>query len=150
MTNILFDETGYWTPAKPIEMDLETIRSVFLFNENRKLIFETYLDFLAILKEMGLENSKQWLDGSFVTRKWAPRDLDFVIFLDSTFFLKFEDDLRALRRTFTKLDYYFMPIYPKNHSRYNWFEGEEAYWYHTFLTIRHYPGRRKGFIELNF
>jgi hypothetical protein len=75
---INFDSRGYITPNEIIEVTMSEIENTFSYNEHRKLIFENYLDFSEKLHELGLTNFYQWIDGSFVTTKKYPKDIDFV------------------------------------------------------------------------
>ena len=67
--NVRFDENGYMKPYRPIEMDLKQFQDIFVFNTHRQKLFDTYLGYLDFLKEMGVGQFKQWIDGSYVTQK---------------------------------------------------------------------------------
>ena len=92
---MLFDEKGYLKPYEIIPTTLETFKTYFVFNEQRERIFQSYLNFLDILQNASSDHFYQWLDGSFVSKKPFPNDLDLVNFVDYQFYHKFESRIRA-------------------------------------------------------
>jgi hypothetical protein len=84
---INFDSRGYITPNEIIDVTLNEFESIYCYNEHRKLIFENYIDFSVELHKLGLSNFYQWIDGSFITTKRYPKDIDFVTFVDYEFFI---------------------------------------------------------------
>ena len=148
--DILFDENGYLKPYEPIKMDLDLFESTFVFNNHRRERFEEYIEFINLLKELPVGNFSQWVNGSYTTRFAYPKDIDFVSFVDSNFYRKFESKLNLLSKEFKYkyLDAYFEPVFPESHfmnavTRYN-----TADW--KFLYQRDRKFRKKGFVELNF
>ncbi len=81
-----FDELGFLSPYKLIETDLETFESVFVSNfknsDTRKKVFQNYLSYIHDFKNQISNNFYQWIDGSFVTSKLNPNDIDIVTFLN--------------------------------------------------------------------
>ena len=93
---MLFDEKGYIKPYEVMPTTLETFRTHFVFNEHRERIFQVYLNFLDILQSASDDTPfYQWLDGSFVSEKPFPNDLDLVNFVDREFYRKFESRIRV-------------------------------------------------------
>ena len=77
-----FDSRGYLKPYRKVELGFYDFKEVFVdsFDQTstRHRIFENYLKFLQDFSREVSENFIQWIDGSFVTRKVNPRDIDFV------------------------------------------------------------------------
>lgn len=101
---------------------------------------------------------KVWVDGSFVSKKNNPRDIDAVFLLDyktceqyksvldSSYFIK---ELK-----FTKgLDLYYSIEYPTNHKRHFLSHLNHLYWQDVYGHTRKDDNEKqfsKGFIELRF
>ena len=68
-----FDSNGNMYPPKIIEIDFEAFSRIFVTDMRdsltRSLIFEQYIEYLDILKEVIKVPFCQWIDGSFVTKK---------------------------------------------------------------------------------
>lgn len=81
---LVFDEKGNLKPYKAIEADLKIFESTFATNELRKDLYDKYLNYLLDLKKViGQEtNFYQWLNGSYVSKREKPQDIDLVTFID--------------------------------------------------------------------
>uniref|UniRef100_UPI00313E80AD DUF6932 family protein n=1 Tax=Dyadobacter sp. OTU695 TaxID=3043860 RepID=UPI00313E80AD len=98
----------------------------------------------------------QWIDGSFVTRKLNPRDIDVVTFVDASIYYANEPDvdilrniLRAYRRDHkTAVDEYFVKRYPETDEKYVFYHMDQLQWHNQFSTSR--ARKSKGFAQLNF
>jgi hypothetical protein len=148
--DILFDENGYIKSKEPLEMDWDSFEETFVFNDHRRDIFTQYIEFLEILRGMPVGNFYQWVNGSFTTMKPLPKDIDFVSFVDSVFYRRFEKRLQNLSKEFKfrSVDAYFEPVFPANHfmsaaTRYN-----AADWQHLYGRDRQF--RKKGFVKIKF
>jgi hypothetical protein len=148
--NIQFDENGFVKPYDVIDIDIKIFQNTFVFNAHRAQLFEEYLEFLKILNTMPIGRFHQWVNGSFTTKKAYPKDIDFVCFVNSTFYRTFEKRLMGLAYDFKQygLDAYFEPVFPETHfmsaaTRYN-----IADWKQLYSRDRQF--RKKGFIQLNF
>ena len=149
-----FDENGYLIPYGPIESNLETIEQVFAKSPHRRKLFEEYLSFVETLKMLKLGPFFQWVNGSFVTQKTVPKDIDVVTFVDYRNFPEKEDVLKqSLFKTKT-LDCYFAISYPEGHNLHNLFYMDKAEWLFLYATTRRdiKTGKmgNKGFIQLKF
>ncbi|MCF8245985.1 MAG: hypothetical protein K9J37_15010 [Saprospiraceae bacterium] len=112
-----FDDKGYLTPDGVIETDKEVLVETFVFNQHRKKLCDSLLDFFDKLVALDLGVISCWIDGSFVTRKEIPNDIDLVVFLDFQVFNKTESRLLRFQTVFRGLlDIYFVPIFPENHK----------------------------------
>lgn len=85
-TQLDFDEFGNLTPYKIIETDLITLEAYFVTafpkSKTRKRLFENYLSYIYRFQDEVFPIFEQWIDGSFVTQKENPKDIDIVTFLD--------------------------------------------------------------------
>jgi hypothetical protein len=153
-----FDQYGHLTPYEIIETDLNTFQKTFVTDftasTTRPQIFEAYLEYLHQLRQIvGDGGFYQWIDGSFVTQKSDPKDIDFVTFVDWQIYEKYEtpfNELRKLRLGKTKIvDGYFVKVYNETHPQRTLFEMDCAEWLfdfgRTFINKRY-----KGIIKINY
>ena len=54
----------------------------FGFSEKRREILKGLIKYRAHLRELGISEGFQWIDGSFVESKAVPKDVDIVTFVD--------------------------------------------------------------------
>ena len=75
-----FDEKGFLIPYEVIPSDWETFSTTFTEGIRRNSLTENLeLYFQNFQKEIS-PVFKVWVNGSFVTQKVNPEDIDFVIF----------------------------------------------------------------------
>jgi len=83
---LTFTEAGFLAPAKGIEASLEAIEAFFVkafpHSETRSRLFENYMGYLHRFQNDIFPWFEMWVDGSFVTLKENPKDIDVVTFLD--------------------------------------------------------------------
>ena len=95
----------------------------------------------------------QWIDGSFVTRKLNPGDIDFVTFVNAKTFSRNEHLLYLLkeysREQSLRIDGYFVKDYPKDHKAFIQSYLDPVHWMHEFVKDSR-KGQSKGFIQLNY
>ncbi len=119
-----FDSNGNLTPYSKITTDLATFEKVFVTDfENsttRKTLFDNYLRYLEAFSKEITPNFTQWINGSFVTLKENPKDIDFVTFIP---FEVYEKNKLLIEKSFWSyalekegLDAYIVQIYPENHK----------------------------------
>ncbi len=150
-----FDQYGYLTPYTVIETDLQTFEQTFVTaftgSTTRPKIFMAYLGYLDQLRQIvGDGGFYQWIDGSFVTKKQNPDDIDFVTFVDAKVFEKHQKELENLTKfRYIKgqlLDSYFVATY--NDIR---FASDRLYWLDKFgKDDRKRFKNKKGFLQLTF
>jgi hypothetical protein len=151
-----FDENGYLVPAEAIRADLEALETTFANNEHREWLYGKLLSLLEklILQDIGDHVVLFWVNGSFVTRKNMPKDIDVVVFIHHDAFQKFLPLLRTLQSQFAgTVDFYFEPFYPSEHRLNAVFEVLKNDWQQLYTHTRRHPQtlkiNRKGFIEIN-
>ena len=123
------------------ELDFEAFFvTSFPHSSTRKQILEGYRKHLAeILSLVG--TCEQYLDGSYVTNKNDPSDLDLVVLLDATVV----DSLPPAKQLqlqsllagpVTKAQYmcdaYFCPVYPEGHPMHSASRQQRKYWLGEF------------------
>ena len=157
-----FDELGYLTPYKVIETDLETFESIFVSNfqhsDRRKMLFQNYFSYTNDFKNQISKNFYQWIDGSFVTSKLNPTDIDIVTFLNAENYeknsLKLVNFQGSRLKKEQELDCYFVKEYPVEHKNYELITRfDSLYWLDFFSNSRvQRNGKRysKGIIQINF
>ena len=119
-------------------------------------IFSMYLNYCKKMDylEVAVE---QWVDGSYITNKEDPSDIDLVTHIDA---LK-ANESAELQEDLTKLldnahcksqyrcDVYVIPIYPKElPDEYRIYKKSEKYWSKWFGKDR--AGNPKGIVEFSF
>jgi hypothetical protein len=159
---IQFDEYGYLTPYSKQEMSLEDFETNFVLSfgksATRMTIFENYKQFLFDFQKLITPNFTQWIDGSFVTKKLNPADIDFVTFIDASIFeekesLIINQFIYPNARKVYNVDAYAVRIYPENHSFYSMGVSDTLYWQDWFGRSRPNHHRKKfpkGFVQIKF
>ncbi len=151
-----FDSNGYLQPYQAIETNIQTFERTFVTDfpdsASRKRLFENYLKFLQELKgTLGLD-FLQWIDGSYVTKKREPNDMDIVTFLDHQVIEANEKELIPFRNLGYKkqqgLDIYFVPVYPTEHPLHSRGQFDKLEFYHLFTRNR--KKQYKGFLAIDF
>ena len=151
-----FDNTGLLKPDEIIISNLKEFRDTFVFNERRETLFGTYLEFLDELKELDIGTFFQWIDGSFVTKKPLPNDIDMVTFVDFKAHKLKNSRLKALNERFRwrHLDLSTYPSYPKNHPLNPLHEYDKSEYFQLYTKTRGIGKEQKmfpkGFIQINF
>lgn len=158
--HFFFDENGFLQPSKPIRADLEFLKENFVApfpgSATRPFLFENYRRFVADLQHEVFPYFEQWVDGSFVSLKPDPKDLDVVTFIDWQVFKMREsviDRYQSYNLEKQGIDAYFVPIYPENHP--DWHKTARFYdhWHQIFGKTRPaFNGKRepKGYLKLFF
>ncbi|MGD1839920.1 MAG: hypothetical protein ACFB0B_03355 [Thermonemataceae bacterium] len=124
-----------------------------------KLIFagiNTHLiDYTEVLKAKLNIPLVQWVDGSFISKKEYPNDIDVVTFIPYKTYELESHFLSKLRKTYEKkaIDNYFVAVYPETHQKHSVFMMNRKEWLFLFSGTRRdlYTGLRytKGFLELS-
>jgi hypothetical protein len=145
---IEFDNNGYVKPYTIIEINIDDLKNYFAHNSVRKVIFESYLNFIIDLQQILDSPFEQWIDGSFTTKKQLPFDIDVVNFVEYQTFFKKRDMLNRLKNNYPKIDTYFSEVYPDNHKNATLNIMNKWQWQDVYDTDR--LGRKKGILKINF
>jgi hypothetical protein len=154
---LTFDANGYLTPYVPIVADLATVEQTFVeafpTSTTRRPHFNRYLDYNTRLSEFLPTGLTQWIDGSFVSRKLNPNDIDVLTFVEYTLYDRHEKELRELKREFVtrvegRVDAHLIVVYPEGHRRRIYYESDRIQWLFDWSRTARPPRRNKGFIEL--
>lgn len=161
--NLLFDPRGNLQPTGLTACSFEEFKASFVDqfepNQVRKGLFEQLVQYNFDLHNLIEVPFVQWINGSFISKKIAPRDIDLVTFIDWEFYSKHEV---VIDRQFSKskakdlypnLDAYTVYQYAKDHSLYPIYHADQLYWLDWFSKTRYNRAKQrfsKGFIQLNF
>lgn len=118
----------------------------------RQAIFEEWTAYNErLLLALNVPKLVQWLNGSFVTNKTHPADLDLVTFVPIAYYPSAVDWLIEYYSTVNLydkgLDAYFCPVYPTNHENYLTYLGYREYWQNLFGHSKNNTDE-KGFLEV--
>ena len=125
-THLNFDEYGNLTPYKVIEVDLTTFEAYFVTafpnSTTRKRLFENYLRYIYRFQDEVFPFFEQWINGSFVTQKENPKDIDMVTFLDYEVYEKRGNKVLDKFWSFSLedegIDSYLVRDYPEHHPNF--------------------------------
>lgn len=155
---LVFNHSGLLVPDTLISSTKEEFEKEFVFNISTKKRVELYTNFVnynsKLKSELGLSIIHQWINGSFVSKKSTPGDIDLVTFLDYQIVQKLGEKLNKFKFPFSEeifgVDAYFVEVYPENHI--DWFKyiSDKAYWHDRFTKTRRIRGNKlsKGFLEI--
>ncbi|MEZ0486888.1 DUF6932 family protein [Fibrella aquatica] len=149
MKEFVFDSNGYLTPNdEPVFADNTSVKYHFgsssvlrwdLWNSVEKLV-EILSSYLLPVQEI-------WLDGSFISQKVDPNDVDIVIFISHGSFKIMRDVLDALSTSFVHLDVKWVPVLDTLDDLSSAINAlERMKWFVLFSSDRN--GLPKGFISL--
>ena len=159
---IKFDERGNLQPYEVIEISLETFEEVFVnayqVESTRHRLYENYKIYTSDLKEILEREFYQLIDGSFVTKKNSPKDIDLVTVIDCR---DYESNKKILESKFAsfsgranyKVDAYIISKYPENHKSHIIFRSDLLYWWDLFGKTRMNRVKKqfkKGIIRINY
>lgn len=158
--NLHFDERGNLFPTHLQEATLAEVESFFVErikeSVTRKMLWINFLGFIdKFQKELNIP-FEIWLDGSFISEKRNPRDIDAVFMIDYQTVEQKKSVLES--KWFTRenklnlnLDLYYSIEYPPSHKRYFLTHLNHLYWQDVYgHTRKDSLGRqyKKGFISL--
>jgi hypothetical protein len=146
--------------AATVEEVHHALVAAFPQSTTRLEIFEQWQELTEEIREL-VKVESQWLDGSFVSRKLDPNDLD----LTTTYSAVEGDSLdeagrHALSRLlsgpnnekFTRIDSWPTPVYPVDHPAYKWLAADREY-FRTGMFARDDrtpTAIEKGFVEVTY
>ncbi len=160
MSNIVFDKYGNLTPYEIIETDLQTFQNNFVSDmdnsEHRQKLFDDYMKYTTDLIKIVSNSFYQWIDGSYVTLKHTPKDIDMVSFIGYNRIKGNEEKLKnflyPLSKEIYNVDAYIVKTYPDNDKSRIFSKSDRLYWLHHFQKTR--PNKKgekkyKGFIKID-
>ncbi len=151
---LLFDAKGHLTPYNCIQTDWQTFMGTFGWTKHRQLIIASLQSFIDRLGSLSINVFDLWIDGSFVTHKSQPKDIDVVFFLPTSSYRMYEQALRTIRNEFSELDVYFVRKIAEGDREHFLYLADKAEWLFQFSmtkpdrrTRRKYP---KGFLQISW
>ncbi len=154
-----FDSNGLLTPYRPIPCQVKDLKTHFVDSfdsETRPKNFDKYIRYSNEIKALlrGIE-VKQWVNGSFVTKKINPKDIDVISFVSHTLVKELGDKLYPFRPEGSwdvfGIDAYVLEVHAVG-SRYHFYtQSDTAYWREQFGHTK--PNKKgikkeKGFLEI--
>lgn len=157
--NSNFDLNGHLVPYEAIDLNVsdfyETFVNSFNTSTTRHSIFHSFEKFILQFQKEIVKEFVIWIDGSFVTKKENPNDIDLLIFLDFDFYQKNQaklNEYKTLRfQKETSLDLYFLIAYPPAHKNRFVSDIDRIYWLNQFSkTAPNSKGKQfsKGFVQI--
>lgn len=160
--SLKFDNRGHLIPYKRINVNIDEFEAFFVkqfdLTSTRSEIFKNYLKFLEDFNAEITTQFTQWINGSFVTQKENPKDIDFVTLIEHDIYKQKRElidkrfRLRKAKEIY-QVDAYTVEIYPKNHKRHNISMIDLVYWDNWFTKTKKNWAKKnfpKGYIEINF
>jgi hypothetical protein len=138
-----FNSEGYLEPGVHT-MELDSLEHIFVVGfphpSTRKLILDGYKEHLTALREV-IPSFTQFIDGSFVSNKNDPGDIDLVCFIDGDEIDNLSPDKQArleelLSGSTVKAKYmcdaYFCVSFPGHHPHFQHARAQRKYWMGEF------------------
>ncbi|MDQ7083854.1 MAG: hypothetical protein Q9M36_02525 [Sulfurovum sp.] len=155
MSKIEFDEFGNPKPYEIIALSMEECENIFVKNfpdsDTRIDNWDGLKRFNHDLKTVLKYPLRQWIDGSFVTNKLNPNDIDLVSFIHQLDFvpsLSLFDMNRSdgYPKKQYNIDGYVIINLPESHQYYVKMQEQTNYWKEFFSTDR--EGNPKSIVEI--
>ena len=158
--DLKYDLRGNLQPFGKNELSLSLFKALFVdahaSDSTRHTIFNNFNTYTCEMKKTLQCPLKIWIDGSFVTKKTNPKDIDIVTLLP---YIQIEKHQKILEDKFLnrqllkmiRVDAYIIRIYPENHQTHYKTSADLIYWEHWFSKSRkNRAGKRfaKGYVEL--
>jgi len=156
-----FDIKGHLKPSGLISSDVNETRRYFVENipsNTRMDNFQKYLKYSDDLKVLlNGQKLRQWINGSFITRKRDPKDIDLVTFIEHQTIKKLGRKLDNFRPELCwsvyGVDAYIIEEYPDGSELYKFTDFDMKEWSFSFSqTRRNRKGVKslKGFLEIYY
>jgi len=139
---------GLLAPGDPIQCKLSDMKTYFVdafLSETRKANFDRYIKYSTDLKSLlGGVKIMQWINGSFVTRKTNPKDIDIISFVSHVSVRALGSKLLPFRPPGSwdnyGVDAYILEVHLSNSKHYSFTELDIKYWRNQFGHTR--PNRK--------
>jgi hypothetical protein len=161
--NFKYDIRGNLQANEIVPLDWADFKTAFVtdfskISTTRENLLANFIAYLKIFQQSINPNFKVWIDGSFISNKTDPRDIDALFLLDYKIAERYKSILD--NQFFIKdyklskgLDLYYSCEYPENHKRHFLSHLNHLYWQdvygHTRKDINGFQ-YSKGFVELTF
>ena len=157
-----FDIRGNLKPYEIVEVSYDDFHKVFVeaFDEEstRAKLFNYYEKYVNDLSDILERNFYQWIDGSYISNRVSPRDIDLLTIVD---YRDYDVNKSILEKKFASfegrknynVDAYIISSYPDSHKRNIFTKSDLAYWRSLFSKTRANRAKKqftKGFIQINF
>ncbi|TAK45456.1 MAG: hypothetical protein EPO28_03700 [Saprospiraceae bacterium] len=162
MNELKFDPRGFLYPHQKINLTLNAFEDMFVkgFPQSvtRQRLFENYQIYVRDFRQLLTPVFSQWINGSFVTRKTNPRDIDIVTLIDFQTDLEHEKIIaeRFVNRKAIEVygvDAYTLTVFPEAHRQHVQTKSDLLYWNDWFgRSWSNRTGSRhpKGYVEIQF
>ena len=152
----IFDLKGHVAPYEAIESSMDDVEKYFVKafpnSLNRAWLFDNYLRYTYRFQDEVFPWFEQWINGSFISEKLNPKDIDLVTFLDYRVFEEREEKLMDKFWCFSiedqHIDAYLVKEYPPDHPNYPIFKSEKSLWKERYGSDR--SNLPKGFLRIVF
>jgi len=134
-----------------LELSLDEFKDAFATNNHRKKIFGLYENFLSLCTKE-LKEFRQYIDGSYTTKKNKPHDIDVAFFININEMRIKMDFLKSIKSDEgiipIELDIHFEPYCEDmNNPFYQACQKRQSYWMEIFS--KDYRGNSKGIVLLH-
>ncbi|WP_166921168.1 DUF6932 family protein [Flavobacterium poyangense] len=157
---LTFNRSGLLVPDNKIISTILELENEFVLkipSKKRKEIFEAYVKYNEDFKKVcNLDELHQWINGSYVTKKYNPGDIDLITFLHHNIVSQLGSKLDNFTYPNSEIIYgvdaYIVETYPENHVNNFRCISDKAYWMDRFTKTRRIRGNKlsKGFLEIKF
>ena len=155
-----FDIRGNLFPYQKVRLSISEFKERFVDSfdakTNRKSVFLSYETYTYDFRRAITPKLTQWINGSFISNKVNPRDIDLVNLVEYSNFqenglLNYETFINENSYKKYGIDAYLLVLYPKGHKLYSWSQSDLLYWNDWFSrTRKDRLGKRhpKGYVEI--
>ncbi len=154
-----FDTKGNLKPYQVIPCKVNDLKKHFVTgvaSTTRQTNYDSYIKYSNDLKKaLGVKDLRQWINGSFVTKKTNPKDIDLITFIDHSLIVKLGNKLDNFRPQNSwhiyEVDAYIVEVYPDNSPLNKFTHSDIIYWQDLFAHTRvNRKGEKnpKGFLEI--
>jgi len=157
---IEFDKNGLIVPRKIIDLPYEDLERIFVLerkkSQYRAVLYNKYLQYLEDIQTKIGVITFQFINGSFVTLKKKPKDIDIVTFIDYRIYRQKEKEIESLLEKWdliAEIDGYIVPRSYPGHPFFIQAQLTFEYWKELFSsTRRNKKGEKfqKGFLKITF
>jgi hypothetical protein len=157
-----FDIHGNLYPPQIIPLSWAEFHQFFVLDfENsmtRQKLVANFIEYLQTFQQQIVDDFTVWIDGSFISNKLNPNDIDAVFHIDYKIcetkqslleYKFFNPDIKYSK----DLDVYYLKNYPKQHKRHFLTHLDELYWQDVYGHTRkdvYSKQYSKGFITIQF